>query len=66
MIKFDFKTFANEFINKGEYNKLYDRKEEILDKFNKEEMTGWTEEISEDLVSKIKETAAKCIHKFSL
>ena len=64
MLKFDFKTFANEFINKDEYNKLYDRKEEILDKFNKEEMTGWTEEISEDLVSKIKETAAKVKENF--
>ena len=53
MLKFDFKTFANEFINKEEYEKLYSRKEEILDKFNKEEMTGWTEEISEDLVSTI-------------
>ena len=53
MIKFDFKTFANEFINKDEYNKIYDRKEEILDKFNKEEMTGWTEEISEELVLKV-------------
>lgn len=64
MIKFDFKTFANEFINKEEYNKLFNRKEEILDKFNKEEMTGWTEEISEDLVSKIKETAAKVKENF--
>lgn len=64
MIKFDFKTFANEFINKDEYTKLYDRKEEILDKFNKEEMTGWTEEISEDLVSKIKETAKQVKEKF--
>ena len=29
MLKFDFKTFANEFINKDEYEKLYSRKEEI-------------------------------------
>ena len=64
MLKFDFKTFANEFINKEEYEKLYSRKEEILDKFNKEEMTGWTEEISEDLVLKIKETAAKVKENF--
>lgn len=64
MIKFDFKTFVNEFINKEEYDKLYSRKEEILDKFNKEEMTGWTEDISEDLVLKIKETAKRVKENF--
>lgn len=64
MLKFDFKTFVNEFINKEEYEKIYNRKEEILDKFNKEEMTGWTEEISEDLVLKIKETAKRVKENF--
>ena len=58
MIKFDFKTYANSFINKEKYLELLNRKEEILDKFNKEEMTGWTKEISIDLVEKIKKTAS--------
>ena len=64
MIKFDFKTYSNEFINNEEYNKLINRKEEILNKFNKEEMTGWTEDISEDLVEKIKKTANNIKEKF--
>ena len=64
MIKFDFKTYASEFINKEEYDKLINRKEEILNKFNKEEMTGWTEDISEDLVEKIKKTANNIKEKF--
>ena len=64
MIKFDFKTFANEFINKDEYNKIYSRKEEILDKFNKEEMIGWTNDLPEGLIDKIKETAEKIKNNF--
>ena len=55
MIKFDFKTYASEFINKEEYDKLINRKEE---------MTGWTEDISEDLVEKIKKTANNIKEKF--
>ena len=64
MIKFDFKTFANEFINKDEYNKIYSRKEEILDKFNKEEKIGWTNDLPEGLIDKIKETAEKIKNNF--
>ena len=66
MIKFDLKTFANEFINKDEYNKIYSRKEEILDKFNKEEMIGWTNDLPEGLIDKIKETAEKIKNNFLL
>ena len=64
MIKFDFKTFVNEFIKREEYEKVLERKAEILDKFNKEEMTGWTEEISTELVEKIKTTANYVKEKF--
>ena len=57
MIKFDFNSMVDNFINKDNYDKLMNRKIEVYNKFSKEYMTGWTKKISEDEVNKIKEVA---------
>ena len=57
MIKFDFNSMVDNFINKDNYDKLMNRKIEVYNKFSKEYMTGWTKKISKDEVNKIKEVA---------
>jgi len=56
MIKFDF-TYVKNFIDENEYNELYSKKEEYLEKLNNSDMSGWTKEISNDLIKDIKDTA---------
>ena len=57
MLKFDFNTYVNAFIKPESFQKLMNRKEEIVEKFHKQEMIGWTERIEDSLVIEIKETA---------
>lgn len=57
MIKFDFTTYVDRFINKDEYNKLMNRKEEITNQFLESNMIGWKDEIDEELKEKINSTA---------
>jgi glucose-6-phosphate isomerase len=58
MIKFDFKTYTKKFINEEDYNNLYSRKSEVIEKLNNSNMTGWTKEIGKDTINNIKETAS--------
>ena len=57
MIKFDFKTYINPFIDENKFNELYSKKNEYIDKLNSLEMTGWTKEIDRSIINKIEETA---------
>ncbi len=57
MIKFDFNTYVNKFINLNEYKELLNQKDEILKKFNSYDMIGWTKQISKKIVDEIKEEA---------
>lgn len=57
MIKFDFKTYIDKFIDINEYHKLLNKKEEVFNKFNSYDMIGWTNDINIDLVNKIKDEA---------
>ncbi len=56
-MKFDFQTYAQEFINKEQYNSMIQEKDKWLNKLSSSEMTGWTREIEKDVVDKIKRTA---------
>ena len=56
MIKFDF-TYVKNFIDEKEFNDLYSKKDEYIDKLNNSDMTGWTKEISSDLIKDINETS---------
>lgn len=63
MLKFEFSKYMDSFINKKECSKLMKRKDEILEKFNAEKMTGWyKQEVSNELLSKIKEISQKIRH----
>ena len=57
MIKFDFKTYVDSFINKEEYDNLMTKKDEIIEKFSKSNMTGWTEKIDPVLTEEIIKTS---------
>lgn len=57
MIKFDFNTYVDKFIDKEKYNELLNKKNEVISKFNQSNMIGWTERIEDELVEKIKLTA---------
>ena len=58
MIKFDFNTYTNNFINKDNYNKLISKKEEIINRFNESDMIGWSKEIDYKVIDDIKATAS--------
>ena len=58
MLKFDFNTYVNSFIDEKEYKKLMEKKDEITKKLNDNPMTGWTERIEDSLIEQIKDTAA--------
>lgn len=57
MIRFDFNTYVDKFIDKEKYNQLMTKKEEIIDKLNHSNMTGWRDEIDPKLIDEINETA---------
>lgn len=57
MIKFDFKTYVNQFISESEYTDLYQKKDKYIEQLNNSKMTGWTREISSEVVEDIKSTA---------
>lgn len=57
MIKFDFNSMVDSFIDKDNYDMLMDRKIEVYNKFSKEYMTGWTKKIDKEEVRKIKNVA---------
>ncbi len=64
MIKFDFNTYVNSFIDENDYKSLMNRKEEVLNKFNNSTMTGWTKEIDEELKNDLKDTAKNIKNNF--
>ena len=53
MIKFDFNTMVDSFIDKENYSSLISRKEEVYSKFNEAYMTGWTKPIEVDELNEI-------------
>ena len=57
MIRFDFNTYVDKFIDKEKYNQLMIKKEEIIDKLDHSNMTGWRDEIDPKLIEEINETA---------
>ena len=64
MLKYDFNTYVEKFIDKEEYQKLMNQKESVIEKFNQNEMTGWKERIDDALIAEIKETAAYVKNNF--
>ena len=53
MIKFDFNTMVDSFIDKEKVQSLVSRKEEVYNKFDNAYMTGWTKKIKDEEVDKI-------------
>ncbi len=64
MLKYDFNTYVDKFIDNNEYQKLMDKKEEVMNKFQENKMTGWTERIEDALIEEIKDTATYIKNNF--
>ena len=57
MLKYDFHTYVDSFIDTNKYQELMNKKNEIIEKFNKSDMIGWTERVDDSLIKDIKDTA---------
>ena len=57
MIKFDFNTYVDKFIDKEKYDLLMSRKEEVIDKLDHSNMTGWRNEVDPKIIEDINNTA---------
>ena len=64
MIKFDFSTYVDKYINPEEKKQMMNQKEEMVRRLNACDMIGWTEKIDENLVWKIKEMASYIKNNF--
>ena len=54
MLKFDFSTFVDNFINENELNEMMQKKSSVYNKFNEDYMTGWTRQIDKTVINNIK------------
>lgn len=59
MLKFDFKTYVDSFIDPKEYHDLYMLKDEYIKRLFSSNMIGWMKEIDPTLVADIKKTATE-------
>lgn len=59
MIKFDFSTYIDKFIDKNDLNELLKEKETVFKKFSESYMTGWTKEIDKDVLKQVIKVANK-------
>lgn len=57
MIRFDFNTYVDKFIDKEKYDLLMSRKEEVIDKLDHSNMTGWRNEVDPKIIEDINNTA---------
>ena len=57
MIKFDFNTYVNSFIDQEDYQAYMTKTDSVIAKFNESDMIGWTERVEDSLIEKIKKTA---------
>lgn len=64
MIKYDFTTYTNNFYSKEEYNDLISKKEQIINTLKASDMNGWINEIDNEVVKDIKETALSIKNNF--
>ena len=65
MIKFDLENNTKNFYKEEDLQKLLGRKEEILEKLEKADMTGWMKPINKDVVNTIKTTAHEIKEKYN-
>ena len=64
MLKFDFNTYVDNFINKEEFNTIFLRKNDYIEKLNSCNMTGWMKEIDRNLIQSIKTTGENIKNNF--
>lgn len=57
MIKYDFKKYTKDYLTEKEFNEIQLKKTDIIKKLQNSNMAGWTKEVDETIIAKIKETA---------
>lgn len=57
MIKYDFKKYTKDYLTEEKFNEIQLKKTDIIKKLQNSNMAGWTKEIDETIIAKIKETA---------
>ena len=66
MIKFDFKTYVNNYFSSEELTDILNKKKDVISKFSSSNMIGWTRELDQETIDEIKKTGSYIKNNFDL
>ena len=66
MIKFDFKTYVNNYFSSEELTDILNKKKDLISKFSSSNMIGWTRELDQETIAEIKKTGSYIKNNFDL
>ncbi len=66
MIKFDFKTYVNNYFSSEELADILNKKKDVISKFSSSNMIGWTRELDQETIAEIKKTGSYIKNNFDL
>lgn len=66
MIKFDFKTYVNNYFSSEELTDILNKKKDVINKFSSSNMIGWTRELDQETIAEIKKTGSYIKNNFDL
>lgn len=66
MIKFDFKTYVNNYFSSEELTDILNKKKDVISKFSSSNMIGWTRELDQETIAEIKKTGSYIKNNFDL
>ena len=66
MIKFDFKTYVNNYFSSEELADILNKKKDVISKFSSSNMIGWTRELDQETIVEIKKTGSYIKNNFDL
>ena len=66
MIKFDFKTYVNNYFSSEELADILNKKKDVISKFSSSNIIGWTRELDQETIAEIKKTGSYIKNNFDL
>lgn len=66
MIKFDFKTYVNNYFSSEELTDILNKKKDVISKFSSSNMIGWTRELDQETIAEINKTGSYIKNNFDL
>ena len=66
MIKFDFKTYVNNYFSSEELTDILNKKKDVISKFSSSNMIGWTRDLDQETIAEIKKTGSYIKNNFDL